>query len=135
VADGQRVGAGGADRSDTLAISPPANAAPTNNMATNSSPLPKNTDAKNRSSRCPIRSRTTPMNHKKAIPANGTRFSANAMVARCDVSVSHAPWVAASDGAEMIRSTRARPSSSEKTIPAAAAARGVRRVVPVMGSW
>ena len=74
------------------------------------------------------------MNHKKAIPANGTRFSANAMVARCDVSVSHAPLVAVSDGAEMIRSTRARPSSSEKTIPAAAAAaaRGVRRLVPVM---
>ena len=73
---GQRVGAGDRRSRAAAAISPPAKAAATNSMATNSSPLPRNTEAKNRSSRCPIRSRTTPMNHKKAIPAKGTRFSA-----------------------------------------------------------
>jgi Ulp1 family protease len=63
-------------------------------MATNSRPLPRNTVAKNRSSRWPIRSRTTPTNHKKAIPANGMRFSATATVALRRESVSHAPGTA-----------------------------------------
>jgi hypothetical protein len=75
------------------------------------------------------------MNHKKAMPAKGTRFSARAMVARREESVSHAPAVAGSDGTETMMRIRAKPSSSEKTIPAAAAARGVRRLVPVIGSW
>jgi len=77
-----------------LAIRPPATAAPTNSMATNSRPLPKNTVAKNRSSRSPIRSRTTPTNHKKAIPANGMRFSAIATADRRCALVSHAPGTA-----------------------------------------
>jgi hypothetical protein len=67
--------------------------------------------------------------------ANGTRFSARAMVARRDESVSHAPAVAGSEGTETVMRTRARPSSSENTIPAAAAARGVRKLVPVIGTW
>src|SRR5208283_3045569 len=111
-----------ADPAATSAISPPAKAAPTNSMATNSRPLPRKTDAKNRSSRRPIRSRTTPMNHKKAIPANGTRSNAIAKVARRAGSASHTPASAVSDGVETIMRMRARPSSAEKRIPATAAA-------------
>jgi pimeloyl-ACP methyl ester carboxylesterase len=33
------------------------------------------------------------MNHEKAMPPNGTRFSAIAMVARCELSVTHTPSV------------------------------------------
>ncbi len=61
-------------------ITPPAMAAEANNMARNKSPLPRNTVAKKRSSFSPSLSRTTPMNHKKAIPANGSRFKANVTV-------------------------------------------------------
>jgi hypothetical protein len=57
---------------------PPATVADAKSMAGNKSPLPRNTVAKKRSSRSPNRSRSTPMNHKKAMPANGTRFSARA---------------------------------------------------------
>ena len=73
------------------AIRPPAIAAATKSMATNNRPLPRNTVAKKRSSRSPIRSLSTPMNHRNAIPANGTRFSATATSARCRESVSHDP--------------------------------------------
>ena len=58
-------------------------------MATNNSPLPRNTVAKKRSSRCPMRSRTTPMNHRNAIPANGTMLTARATV--LDLEFSHDP--------------------------------------------
>ena len=128
-------GPGAADPAAASAISPPAKAAAANSMATNSSPLPRNTEAKNRSSRCPIRSRTTPMNHKKAMPAKGTRFSAMTTARRRAGSVSHAPDVAGSEGAETVMRMRARPSSSEKRMPAAAAARGVRSPAPVIGTW
>ena len=48
--------------------------APWNSMARKSSPLPRNTVENSRSSiTTPTCSRTTPMNHKKAMPANGTR--------------------------------------------------------------
>jgi len=60
-------------------------------MPTNNRPLPRNTVAKKRSSCTPIRSRITPMNHRKAIPANGTRFSPIATAALFPESVSHAP--------------------------------------------
>ena len=66
------------------------------------------------------------MNHKKAMPAKGTRFKATASVPRRAGSDNHAPVSPTFDGAETIISTRARPSKPEKTIPAAAAARGVR---------
>src|SRR5262249_23681507 len=39
-------------------------------------PLPKKTVAKNWSSNSPRRLRTTPINHREAIPANGSRFKA-----------------------------------------------------------
>ena len=48
-------------------------AAPDQYIATNNRPLPRNTVARNRSSCWPIRSRTTPMNHRNVIPANGAR--------------------------------------------------------------
>ncbi len=86
--------------------------------------------AKNRSSRSPIRSRTTPTNHKKAIPANGMRFSAIDTVARRRALVSHAPGSAACAGTEILSSTSAAISSTEKMIPAAAAARGVLSELP-----
>src|SRR5438034_914549 len=105
---------------------PPATAAATNSIATNNSPLPRNTVAKNRSSRAPIRSRSTPMNHKKAIPANGTRFSATATAARRPGSVSHVPVTPGWAGTESLSSTNAALASTEKTIPATAAARGAR---------
>jgi hypothetical protein len=49
-------------------IIPPATAAEANSMARNKSPLPRKTVAKKRSSSSPNRSRSTPMNHKKAKP-------------------------------------------------------------------
>ena len=57
----------------TAASSAPPTPAAMNNIATNSRPLPRNTVAKNRSSRSPIRFRTTAMNHRNAMPANGAR--------------------------------------------------------------
>ena len=42
-------------------------------IATNRNPLPRNTEAKNWSSRAPMRDRMTPMNHRNAMPANGAR--------------------------------------------------------------
>ena len=79
---------------------PPATAAATNSMATNSRPLPRNTVAKNRSSCAPIRSLITPMNHRKAMPANGMRFSPIATAVLFPESVSQPPATAglAGDG-------------------------------------
>src|SRR5262249_26513716 len=65
------------------------------------------------------------MNHKKAIPAKGTRFSANATV--FELVLSHAPGSSGSAGTEMRKSQKATISSAEKRIPATAAAFGVRR--------
>jgi hypothetical protein len=79
-ADGQRVGAGDRRPHRRSGDQPAAKAAPANNMATNSSPLPKHR-REEPVLPLPIRSRTTLMNHKKAIPANGTKFSATASVA------------------------------------------------------
>jgi len=63
-----------------MLITPPATAAELNSMARNKSPLPRKTVAMKRSSFAPRRSRTTPTNHKKAMPENGTRFSARLTV-------------------------------------------------------
>src|SRR4051794_36823653 len=64
----------------------PITAAATNSMARNNKALPKKTVAKKRSSCCPSRSRSTPINHKKATPANGMRFSASATVLAFEAS-------------------------------------------------
>jgi len=69
------------------------------------------------------RSRSTPINHRKATPANGTRFNAT-VTARVSVA-SHAPGSSGSAGIEVRSSQRINSRSSEKTIPAMAAAFGV----------
>ena len=70
-------------------MSAPASAAAANSIARNNRPLPKKTVAKNRSSCSPRRSRNTPMNHRKAIPANGTKFRASAILP--EAVLSHDP--------------------------------------------
>ena len=59
-----------------------------NIMARKSSPLPRNTVENRRSSTTtPICSRTTPMNHKKAMPANGTRLRLSRISVRREASL------------------------------------------------
>jgi hypothetical protein len=116
---------------DASAIRPPDTAAAANSMATNSRPLPRNAVAKKRSSRSPIRDRTTPMNQRKAMPANGTKFSAMAIAALFSALVSHAPASPAWGGTEILSSTSAEIMSTEKRIPATAAARGVLSGLPL----
>ena len=70
------------------------------------------------------------MNHKKAMPANGMRFSAISTAARRPGSVSHAPGTRGPAGTESLSSTSAAVKSTEKTIPATAAAPGVRSGLP-----
>ena len=48
--------------------------APMKSIARKSSPLPRNTVENSRSSISPSWSRTTPMNQRKAMPANGIRW-------------------------------------------------------------
>ena len=64
---------GGASWKREAARGAAAAAAAANSIATKSRPLPRNTVAKNRSSRSPTRLRITAMNQRNAIPANGTR--------------------------------------------------------------
>jgi hypothetical protein len=61
----------------------------------------------------------------KAIPANGTRFSA--MVTLFELVVSHAPTSSGSAGVESRSSHRLEIKRIENRIPAIAAARGVRK--------
>src|SRR3954452_25133988 len=56
----------------------PENAAEANRLATNNKPLPRNTVAKNWSSNTPSRLRSTPINHRNAIPANGAELDREA---------------------------------------------------------
>lgn len=69
------------------------------------------------------------MNHRNAMPANGTRFSASATVA--EFFSSHAPASSGSDGTERRKSTKLVIGRSAKTIPAMAAARGARSCAAV----
>jgi len=57
----------------TAASRAPPTPAARNSIATKSRPLPRNTVAKNRSSRTPMRFLITAMNHRNAIPEKGTR--------------------------------------------------------------
>ena len=106
--------------------SPPASADDANSMATKRMPLPRNTVAKNRSSASPMRSRTTPMNQRNAMPANGTSPSPNRTECLVELSVSSLPASSGFAGSARRMSTRAVIRSTEKTMPASAAARGVR---------
>jgi hypothetical protein len=64
------------------------------------------------------RCRSTPINQRKAIPANGMRFKAITTVP--DLAPSHAPGSSGSAGTAILSSTKAMESSSENAIPAAA---------------
>jgi hypothetical protein len=104
-------------------------AAAVKTMARNKSPLPKNTVEKKRSSLWPSRSRSTPMNHRKATPSNGTRFMASATV--LEFVSSQAPGSSGSVGTERRSNKTISVNKIEKTIPAIAAAFGVFRLVRV----
>jgi hypothetical protein len=103
----------------------PARDAAVKMLARNSSELPKNTVEKNRSSWAPRRSRSTPMNQRKATPANGTRF--NASITVLVLPVSQTPDSRGSAGIERRSSHNITIISTAKTMPATAAAFGVFR--------
>ena len=105
---------------------PPATAAEANSMARNKSPLPRNTVAKKRSSKSPRRSRSTAMNHKKAMPAKGTRFGARATV--FELVLSHAPVSSGSARTESRNSKR--PRNQENRKEDAGDGGGARRLQP-----
>ena len=65
------------------------------------------------------------MNHKNAMPANSNRFKASKTASLLRPSVSQSPASSGSLGKARPTSTNATVSSTEKTIPATAAARGV----------
>ena len=79
--------------------------------------------AKNLSSFSPRRSRKTPRNQKKAMPAKGKRLRASDTFP--DPSLSQSPVSRGSTGSARQSNDRLQMNSSEKTIPAMAAARGV----------
>ena len=85
----------------------------------NNNPLPKNTVAKNRSSPSPIRSRTTPMNHKNTMPANGSRFKGEPPPESHLVSIGEPgpPASCGSLGTARRTRTNAVVSSTEKSDP------------------
>jgi hypothetical protein len=70
-----------------------------------------------------MRSRSTPINHRKAMPANGSRCSARLTVFQ--LTASHVPASCGLAGTDIRMSTRLMMSRVENTIPATAAARGV----------
>jgi hypothetical protein len=84
-----------------------------------------NTEIEKRSSSPPIRSGKTPINHKKAMPANGTRFSARPTM--FELVLSQAP--ASSGSARTARRNNKSPviRRTAKRMPATAAARGVAK--------
>ena len=63
------------------------------------------------------------MNHKKAMPANGTKFSASATL--FELVFSHVPASSGSARTESRNNTRPVIRRTEKRMPAMAAARGV----------
>ena len=81
------------------------------------------------------------MNHKNAMPANGKRFKASTKASFLRPSVSQSPASLGWLGKARRTSTKATVSSKEKTIPATAAARGVRidclvtDIACVIGDW
>jgi len=79
------------------------------------------------------------MNHKNAMPAQGTRLSAMAMVARRDESVSY--YASRSgigrrrDGDENEGQAEQQRESDSRNGRGSGPTRGERRLVPVIGSW
>src|SRR5271165_3826160 len=111
---------------------PPATAAEANSIARNTRPLPRKTVAKNRSSSSPRRSRNTAINHRKAMPANGTRFSAKAT--SFELVLSHAPVSRGSARTKSWNTTSSAIKRTEKMMPATAAARGVFNCARIRGA-
>jgi hypothetical protein len=109
----------------TLATRLAATAEATKSMATNSNPLPRKTVAKNLSSAPPTRSRSTPTNQRKPIPAKGTRPIANRTASRRELSESHFPASSGSAGMAVWIRTSATVKRIENAMPARAADRGV----------
>ena len=105
-------------------ISPRVTATAAKSMATKSKPLPRNTVAKKRSSNSPMWLRRTAINHRNAIPVNGTRFKDIETQSRKAGSESHTPGSFGSAGAAKRISTRLAIKSPEKTIPLVATIRG-----------
>ena len=70
-------------RCDSVAIRPPATAPATNSIATNSSPVPRNTVAKNRSSAAPIRSRIDAHEPQERKPGEGNKIERDAPQSSC----------------------------------------------------
>jgi hypothetical protein len=101
----------------------PITAAAANKVARKSSPLPRKTVAKKRSSRVPRRSRSTPMNQRNEIPATGIKFNASATRPRS--AVSQAPASNGSAGMTDRSIQKIAINRIEKTMPATAAALGV----------
>ena len=106
----------------------PAVAAEAKSIAVKSRPLPRNTVAKKRSSASPTRSRTTPMNQRNAIPANGMIASANSTSSRRARWDNHFPASLGCTGTTNRTLTRAIVNRIAKAMPAIPAARGASEV-------
>src|SRR3974390_665235 len=107
----------------------PITAADENSIARNSSALPRKTAAKTRSSRSWSLSRSTPMNHRKAMPAKGIRLRARLTVP--ELAEIHSPASSGLPGTERFRSPIIAISRIQNAIPATAAAFGARKVARV----
>src|SRR6185437_4173623 len=101
--------------------------------ARNRNPLPRNTVAKKRSSCSHMRSRSTPMNHKKVIPAKGNR--PRARLTDLALLASHIPGSFGLSGTERRRSTTQMPNRIENRIPATAPARGAFSLAEIVLSF
>ena len=101
--------------------------------ARNRSPLPRKTVVKKRSSFAPMRSRSTPMNHRKAIPAKGSRLRASRI--ECALWASHVPGSRGLSGTESRISTTLMMSKIENRMPAIAPARGAFNPAAMTGSF
>ena len=115
-------------------VSPPAKAAPANSMATNSRPLPRNTDPEE-----PVLQLPYPVPHDADEPQEGDTGEWHQVQRDSDGTTARrigqpCAGLSGMAGDETDERTRTRMSSSEKMIPATAAARGVRRPMPVIGS-
>src|SRR4029079_8556251 len=105
--------------------------APWKSIARNSSPLPRKNVENNRSSTGPSWSRTTPMNHRKAMPANGTRWRPPLISARRCASSSRVRGSASRRAKRIIVSAVSRRTAN--TMPATAAERRLRQKRVVIG--
>jgi hypothetical protein len=116
---------GAASSTRLPAASPLPTAAAANIIARNNNPLPTNTVEKNLSSSVPNPSRTTPMNQRNVIPANGISMVASRIMSARPLA--HCDPCTAPSGSASRMSTSTAPKISPNSTPATAAARGVVR--------